>query len=177
MRRTYMDTPTNDSPVGTERSVKIFLAVAVVIIIGAFGYVFAFHRSDREATVGDAAVSVTPTVAPTYSSTPRPSLVGMKLADTPFADTTYLISTKTLSAAAKQALVGFAVTSTKGTDGTTTYILKATNPEYEDQTYTLKPGEQLCFVELSLGDDAGGTEANPRDDHAFVVDATGTIIR
>ena len=140
---------------------KLLLAVIAVAVVLVLGY-FVLGRSGGQAKI----------------STKQPaSLIGTKLADSPMADKSYLISTASLSADAQKALTGFSVTSSSSADGSVTYMLKATNPEYQDQSYTLKPGEQLYFVEVSLGDDSGDTDSNLRDDRAIVVDSTGTIIR
>ena len=138
---------------------KWILVFVAVVVVGVAGYMVIGRNG------GQAKISA------------KQSLVGTKLADSPMADKTYLISTASLSADTQKALTGFSVTSSASADGSTVYVLKATNPEYQDQSYMLKPGEQLYFVEASLGDDAGDTDSNLRDDRAIVVDSTGTIIR
>ena len=119
--------------------------------------------------------------APTGSSqqaSQAPAAAGekTKLADEPYAQFAYLISGDTLDSAAQTALTGFEMQKTANPDGTTTIKLNSSNPEYQDQSYTLKQGEQLYFIERSLGDDRDDYEHNLRDDFAVVVDADGYVV-
>lgn len=100
-----------------------------------------------------------------------------KFADQPYFKNAYLVSSDTLSAEAKLALTGFQLTKQIMADGTMQIILKATNPAYRDQTYTLKNDQQLYFIEKFLGDDGNDTEANTNDDSAVIVDSQGNIVQ
>jgi len=100
-----------------------------------------------------------------------------KLADSQYANFAYLISGDTLDSSAKAATSGFTITKTPNSDGTTTISLTSTNPEYQDQTYTLQPGEKLYFIERNMGDDSGGQEGFLGDDTAIIVDAQGYIVQ
>jgi hypothetical protein len=110
----------------------------------------------------------------TTQSVPQNS--GTKLSDSPYASYAHLISGDSFDAGTRQALIGFTVDKTVNTNGTTTIVLNATNPEYNTQTYTLQPGQQLYFIERNLGDDAG-QERNLGDDAAVIVDAQGYIVQ
>ncbi|HTY44351.1 MAG TPA: hypothetical protein VMC80_03845 [Patescibacteria group bacterium] len=100
-----------------------------------------------------------------------------KLSDSPYANYAYLISSDTLSPEAQQAITGFQINKAANSDGTTTYNLIASNPEYQNQSYTLQPGQSLYFIERSLGDDNDGTEGFLGDDHAIIVDSNGYIVQ
>lgn len=100
-----------------------------------------------------------------------------KLSDSPYANYAYLISSDPLSADAQQAISGFNINKQTNSDGTTTINLIALNPEYQNQTYTLQPGQSLYFIERSMGDDGNGTENFLGDDHAIIVDSNGYIIQ
>jgi len=78
----------------------------------------------------------------------------------------------------KTATAGFAITKTALSDGTTQYDLKALKSGYKDQTYTIKPGQQLYFIESYPGDDDinNNVDKSLRDDMAVVVDASGNVV-
>lgn len=101
---------------------------------------------------------------------------GIKLSDESYANKAYLISSDTLSAQAQRAIAGFQIQKQVTSDGGTDIMLKALQPEYQDQKYHLKPGDQLYFIEMSMGDDNGGQEYNLGDDNAVVVDSKGYIV-
>jgi hypothetical protein len=100
-----------------------------------------------------------------------------KLSDTRFANSAYLISGDTLDASAKSALAGFTMQKTANPDGSVSISLSSTNQNYQNQTYTLQPGQQLYFIERTMGDDGADTDFNLGDDTAVVVDANGYIVQ
>ncbi len=102
----------------------------------------------------------------------------LKFADQPFYKNAYLISGPTMDAKTKEAITGFSITKKALAAGATEYDLKALKSEYKDQTYVLKPGEQLYFIETFMGDDAvnENLEKGFRDDMAVVVDANGNMV-
>jgi hypothetical protein len=89
----------------------------------------------------------------------------------------YLISAYTLSNDAKMALTGFKMEKKIMPDGTTKIDLKALETQYHDQSYTLKNGEQLYFIDKFLGDDQGNSESNIGDDTAVIVSSDGVIVQ
>ncbi len=97
-------------------------------------------------------------------------------ASSSLAQNAYLISTPTYDANTQTALAGFNVVKNPQADGSTQITLNATNPDYQTQTYTVKPGEKLYFIEGNLGDDSGNTDKTMGDDTAVLVDANGYII-
>ena len=109
------------------------------------------------------------------SNPPASTPTGPKITDPEYAGIAHLISGATLDASAQTATSGFNINRVANSDGTTTFTLTSTNPEYQDQTYTLQPGQQLYFIERSLGDDSSG-EGNIGDDTAVVTDANGYLI-
>jgi len=94
-----------------------------------------------------------------------------------FAQNAYLISTPTYDATVNKALSGFSVARTVLSDGSTQYVLNATNPEYQTQTYTVNTGEKLYFIERNLSDDSVNEDKFIGDDTAVLVDAGGYIIK
>ena len=99
----------------------------------------------------------------------------VKFSDQSYFKNAYLISGDTLSADATAALAGFKMEKKVLPDGTVQINLKAEEAKYHDQSYTLKSGEQLYFIDKFLGDDQGNTESNIGDDTAVVVDSQGNV--
>jgi len=113
---------------------------------------------------------------PLVNSTAPPDTSKVKLVDSPNGKFAFLISGDTINSDAKAALAGFNLDKTSNADGTTIIKLTSTNTEYVDQTYTLKNGEQLYFIERSMGDDSNNQEFNLGDDTAVIVDSEGYIV-
>ena len=104
----------------------------------------------------------------------------MKFSDEPYYNFAHEIdpnNLNNLSATVKQAPIGFNLSSNKNSDGIITVNLTSTNTEYHNQSYTLKPGDKLYFIEKSLGDDADGQERFLGDDTAVVVDQNGSVVQ
>jgi hypothetical protein len=141
--------------------VAIFVAVIVVAIAG-----FVLFTPHSPTSTGKAISAVSKSI-------------GMPLSSSPYANYAYLISGETLSPEAQQALAGFQLNSTLNGDGSTTYVLTAVKQNYYNQTYTIKPGQNLYFIERSMGDDnvADNDDYNLGDDFAIVVDSSGNIIQ
>jgi hypothetical protein len=110
------------------------------------------------------------------ANTTTETVVPQKFADQEYAKVSYLISGPTISADAQKAIVGFQLTKKALPDGMTEITLKSQKPEYHDQVYVLKAGEQLYFIEKFLQDDENGEEKNIMDDTAVVVGADGMVI-
>ena len=103
--------------------------------------------------------------------------INVKFSDQPYYNSSYLISSDNLSTDAQAALSGFSLSKKAMPDGTTQITLKALSTEYHDQQYTLKPGEQLYFIEKTLGDDQANQDSNLHDDTAVVVDSQGNVVQ
>jgi PBP1b-binding outer membrane lipoprotein LpoB len=114
---------------------------------------------------------------PTATNNPAGNQRGQKFSDTPYYNNAYLISGDTLSADAQKALTGFQMDKKTMPDGTTQINLKALDPSYHDQQYTLKSGEQLYFIEKLWADDQSGSETNINDETAVIVDSQGNIVQ
>ncbi len=95
--------------------------------------------------------------------------------DSPYVSYAYLVSTDNIDSSTKQALSGFKLEKQSIAGGGQTITLKALDAGYADQSYTLKPGDKLYFIETSLGDDPYNHELSLSDDTAIVVNAQGYI--
>ena len=78
--------------------------------------------------------------------------------------------------ATQQSLKGFQVKKKVLADGSLEITLIALQSEYPNQTYVVKPGEKLYFVEVSSVDDSVSEDHSPADDHAILVSADGFIL-
>ena len=91
----------------------------------------------------------------------------------------YQIYPGDLSTDTKTALAGFSMKTTDLSDGSTQVDLSATNPAYQSQSYVVKKGYILYFIEMNLQDD--NKDANKdriiRDDTAVLVDKNGYIVK
>ena len=121
-------------------------------------------------------------LTPNYSATKSGTLStnsaensSQKLSDQSYFPNAYLISSETLSADATTALSGFKMEKKTMPDGSIQINLKALEPQYHDQSYTLKSGEQLYFIDKFLADDQDGKESNIGDDTAVVVNSEGNV--
>jgi hypothetical protein len=147
----------------------IILVVIVIIVLLIVG-------SNKQNNLGSNYVaptdtSVTPTTTPT-TTTPTPVL----FSSSPLSQNAFLISTATYDAKTKAALSGFTVTKKTLADGSLQYTLNSTNADYQTQTYTVKTGEKLYFIEALPSDDNGTGDRTIADDSAVVVDANGYIV-
>lgn len=117
------------------------------------------------------------TTSPSSSKPPvTASPASKKFTDQSYYNKSYLISEDTLNEDAQKAISGFKLDKQSLLDGTKQITLKALNPEYHDQAYTLKTGEQLYFIEKFMGDEPTiEDEKNLKDDTAVVVDSQGFV--
>jgi len=140
----------------------------LVLFLGA-GCASATPPVSSPPPVNDNTVTQAPANAPAASD---------KFVDQPYYKNAYLISGPTMDAKTKEAVTGFDITKKALADGTTQYNLKALKSEYKDQVYTLKPGEQLYFIETFIGDDdiVKNEEKGMRDDMVVVVNADGNVV-
>lgn len=139
----------------------------VAVVIVAVGFNLLMHKKSTAATA--APVSAAAGTASGQSQ-------AKKFSDSPFAPYGIVISDATLSAEASTALTGFDLTRTAQGDGRVMITLKAKTPRYADQSYSVKPGQKLYFIETSGADDRGTQDNNLSDDTAVAVDANGFII-
>ena len=111
----------------------------------------------------------------------RPTFVmkGQKFADNPISKKAYLIAPVTgpLSRDAQIALTGWTVKTTNNPDGSLQVNLIPQETEDVQQQFTVKPGNKLYFIELTLADDsATGGDANRGDDIGVLVDQNGIVL-
>ena len=153
---------------------KLSIIAVVAIVVAAFVLAGCTQQSpvpvSQAAPPGVAAAAQAPG-SPTANASAR-----VRLQDTRYANVAYLISDNATSPAEEAALAGFQVQRTVLPDGSMNVTLKALQPEYQDQSYVVQPGQQLYFIEASMGDDQNGQEYSLRDDTAVLTDSDGYIV-
>lgn len=110
---------------------------------------------------------------------PQPSnqSARIKLSDTQYWGSAYLISGDSLDDNTKAALAGFGYNRTAMPDGSLNVTLTALSPQYQGGSFLVEPGQKLYFIETSFGDDSGDAEYNMGDDMAVLVDSDGYVVQ
>ena len=147
---------------------NISIAVLLLLVIAESGWIL---KTKYRSMTSDDKAPVTQTRTP-----PKMLLKGDKLADSQIAKNAYKIFPGDLSPEATAAMVGFKMTSSKLTDGSTEVTLTPTEQDDQKQVYTVNAGESLFFVELSMFDDKNNQELNLRDDYGIITDASGLVL-
>ena len=167
---------------------KKWVVVGMVAIVAAGGLYYAIRHKSGVKKTGSSDSSVTMTKKDKSAKTPTEETSKsmttdaetgqkVKFSDQDYAKSAYLVSGDApLGTDANQALAGFSLNKQAMADKTVVITLKALKSEYHDQTYTLKPGEQLYFIEKFLQDDKEEDETNIHDDTAVIVDADGYVV-
>jgi hypothetical protein len=159
----YMEDTVTTSNSYAKRPVWQWVVFCVVIAVVVYGGIYYFLTRNKSGG---------------YQTNSAVVVSKQLFRDSPVYASAYQIFPGTLSADAKKAMNGFMTQTQSMADGTVVVTMTATNPEYKNQTYTVKPGETLYFIEKSLGDDAVGENKDNylADDTAVVVDAQGVLL-
>ena len=162
--------------------IGVSIAVIVVLVAAVFLFSGVLHKSN-----GASSASADASRASAGNAAPQPSTAGsaqqssqqqrIKLADTPYANYAYDISDNKTSSRETAALSGFAVQKTMQPNGSMKVVLKALEPQYQDQSFVVQPGQTLYFIEGAFGDDSGSREYSLGDDLAVLVDKNGYVIQ
>ena len=153
---------------------KKSIGVLVIVAVSAVGgFLFIENNKPIAAAPSVQMANVATVVASSTQGTSTQEL----FASSSYAANAHLISTtSTYGAATQQALKGFQVKKRTLADGSLQITLVALQSEYPDQTYVVKSGEQLYFVEASAADDSVSEDHAPADDRAILVSASGVIL-
>ncbi|MCL5073914.1 MAG: hypothetical protein M1308_23935 [Actinobacteria bacterium] len=119
-----------------------------------------------------------------YSSSPQSnpsqnSITGQKFQDSNIYQYSYKIFPGSLTPKAQQALSGFNMQTKVLSDGSTQVDLIAIEQNYKNQSYIVKPGNSLYFIEKNMSDDSpeNNTDKTTADDSAVIVDPQGFIVQ
>ncbi|MDE2030956.1 MAG: hypothetical protein KGI58_01705 [Patescibacteria group bacterium] len=139
---------------------QLIILVIAILVIGFLVYINEHSKNDEDNVK-----------TPASQNTTTPEL----FSNSPLFPYAHLISTPTFDTDTQKALTGFTVTKNTLADGSTQITLNSQNAEYHSQTYVVKEGEKLYFIEKSYGDDSNNQERFLRDDTAILVGANGYI--
>ncbi|MDE1975288.1 MAG: hypothetical protein KGI49_02140 [Patescibacteria group bacterium] len=135
--------------------------------------------TDTGSAGGQAKASTAP-VAGTAGTAPGAPLMkstGQLFTDSQYASRSFLIFPGSPSAAAERALAGFDMQTKDLGGGVTQVSLVAKAGDYATQVYDVGPGQELFFVETSMGDDNQSQDYAYGDDLGVVVDQNGYILQ
>jgi hypothetical protein len=153
---------------------KIYMGGLVVLVVGAFGAFFFINNKGNTAVAPSAQVA---SIGAVVASSTQGSSTTEVFSSSPYVANAHLISTtSTYDAATQQALKGFQVKKQVLADGSLQVTLIALQSEYPNQSYTVKSGEKLYFVEASSADDSVNEDHAPADDRAILVSSNGMIL-
>lgn len=161
-------------------SKNLLLGIIGVLFIACLveGYWVVKERNEKIA-LGATLVKVQMSMAKQQTAKPKLSFVmkGQKFADNPLFQKAYLIAPVPgqLPDDAQKALTGWTVTNKTNADGTIQVTLTPKDTDDVEQTFTLKTGYKLYFIEMTLGDEKTGTDANRGDDTGVLVDDKGIV--
>jgi hypothetical protein len=110
---------------------------------------------------------------------PAPMMVmkGQKFSDNPLSQKAYLIfpTIGTVSSDAQTALTGWDMKTTPNSDGSTQVDLIPKEAEDIKQSFTIRAGFKLYFIEATLVDDKTGVDENRGDDIGVLVSPDGIV--
>lgn len=161
-----------------KRPIWQWIVLYVVIAVVIYGLVYYFILGKKNTyNLTSNTQSGSSYATPTQAMSSPTAAMKQKFSDSSNYQYAYKIFPGTLSATAKQALTGFAMTTKNMPDGSIQVTLTAQKPEYKTQQYIVKTGYSLYFIEMNLRDDntAENEDMNLHDDSAVVVDSQGYI--
>ena len=151
---------------------NIAIVILILLCVAEGGYIF-LHSKQQTVRRSMTARKI----YPTSTAAKRPAFLtpGTKFADNPLFAKAYKIFPGDLSDNAKQALNGWDLKQTAMSDGSTQVSLIPHEAEDIQQTFIVKPGYSLYFIEMTLVDDKTGKDMNRGDDMGVLVDQNGVI--
>lgn len=160
------------------KKITILLYIFVILIIAGYLVLNNYQTSgniilNKNTQTSDSQISA----SSNNSNQDKNQEQKIKLSETRYWNYAYLISNNNLDNKEKLALSGFDRKKETLPDGSVKIILKTLSSNYNNQTYILKNGEKLYFIETSLGDDPQFKEYNLGDDVAIKVDSDGYILK
>ncbi len=144
------------------KNIAIVILIIIVILQGYRIYQIRYQKSP---------------VIPLKLTTGPPVLTkGMKLSDSPLAESAYKVYPGTMSAETKKVLSNFNVIMQKSVNGAEIILLTPKNSPETGQVYIVKSGNSLYFIEQNPVDDkSASADANLRDDYGVIVDNNGVV--
>jgi len=151
---------------------NVIIAVLVVAVV-VEGY-FLWKKKMTPAAVAPTQMTARPSGMPA-----RPPLLskGDNLLTSAMAQYAYKIAPGDIPAASQKVLTGFSVKTTALPDGSTQIDLVPKDSDDQFQSYVIKIGESLYFIEMTPADDKQDQDKdlNYRDDYGIITDAQGVM--
>lgn len=151
--------------------------IIVVLVVGVLveGY-FLLMKKQVPAALGET-TQTQPSPNPTRRALPAPLAKGDKFAGSAVEKFAHKIAPGAISADSQAFLTGFTVKTNTLADGSEQVDLIPKDSDDQFQSYILKSGNSLYFIEMTQGDDKPDTDKdmNYRDDYGIVVDANGIV--
>lgn len=157
---------------------NIIIAVLALIIIFETGYIVAKKVTTKVTSeIAEANPKVTQPNPPPNRPAPVFLTKGATLSASPVFKYAYLMAPGTLSADTKAALVGWTIASKSQPDSSLVVTLTPKDSDDQFQSYTIKSGEKLYFIETTPADDVQDQDVdkNLRDDYGVIVDENGIV--
>jgi len=153
---------------------NIIIGVLVVAVL-VEGYFLWMKKSSAPVVAG----AKTQVMARPSGMQARPPLLskGDNLLTSATSQYAYKIAPGDIPAASQKVLTGFSVKTTQLPDGSTQVDLVPKDSNDQFQSYVIKTGESLYFIEMTSSDDKqdADKDLNYRDDYGIITDANGIM--
>lgn len=158
------------------KNILFGIIILLLVVCIAEGF-FVFKERNAKLAMMQAVKAASTRVTPPPGRRPMPFMQGQKFSDNPLSAKAYLIfpTSGVLSDDAKKALEGWDLKTTQNSDGSTTIDMIPLKSEYIRQTFTVKSGFKLYFIEATLVDDKPDVDENRGDDTGVLVDQNGIV--
>ncbi|HEX7042701.1 MAG TPA: hypothetical protein VF189_05620 [Patescibacteria group bacterium] len=159
------------------KNVAIGVLLLIVIVEGffIFRYRGEFHAARDQITK----MITMPPAGPNARGGGKPITLGKgtDLKSTPLFKFAYQIAPGTISDNSKKVLTGWNVTTDEQADSSTVVTLTPKDSDDQNQSYTIKSGQILYFIEQTPSDDKTDSDKdlNYRDDYGIITDSKGII--
>jgi hypothetical protein len=149
----------------------IIAVLAIAVLVEGYGLMM---KKSAPVTLG--ATTQTQLTPRPSGRPPMPLKKGDTLAGSVIEKFAYEI-VPTMTDDAKKALTGFEVNTKSLADGSTQADLTPKDSDDQFQSYVVKPGNKLYFIEMTPADDKPDTDrdSNYRDDYGIITDASGIV--
>lgn len=158
---------------------NIIIGLLAVVVIFETGYIYKKKMVIPRTSLSNVNIQAEKSPETGGKPSPRPQLLtkGMKLFGSQIEKFAYKVMPGDLSEDAKKALIGFNMKTDKLSNGSIRVDLVPKDTDDEFQTYVVKPGNSLFFVEMTPLDDkaAEDKDINYRDDYGIIVDKDGIV--
>lgn len=158
---------------------KVLVSIIIILIILCVGEAYFFVKERNEKIALSTSPKKNSTIMKPSGGRPKAVFImkGQKFSENALYAKAYLIFpvVGSLSADAQKALVGWDVKTTANSDGSSQIDLIPKEAEDIRQSFTIKQGYKLYFIEMNLADDQTGVDENRGDDIGVLVNQDGIV--